>query len=91
MKAGMLRNTATGRFHPILFHPAPFPGQTGDLPIGSVMRYRSIGHHTEGFSTLDEALAHVKTTYPGYTLLEGIDEWDGQDVPASTIFLPVLT
>lgn len=80
----MLHNQALNRFHPILFRPAPFPG--GHQP-GSAERYRSSGHHTEGFATRDEALQHTETDLvpkvPGARLALGGDiVWDGQDVPA---------
>ena len=44
-----LLNTATNRYHPIIYRPAPLPGGS-DLP-----RYKSSGHHTDGCDTLAEA------------------------------------
>ena len=52
---GMLMNTATGRWHPILFRPAPAP--SGD--VHGFERYRSKGHHTEGFDTEPAARADI--------------------------------
>lgn len=40
----------TGRFHPCYYRMAPLPGNTVEP-----MRYKSKGHHTEGFATLEEA------------------------------------
>lgn len=46
----------TGRFHPALYAPAPFPGEM--LP--SVTRYKSRMHHTEGFETESEAWSKAR-------------------------------
>lgn len=77
---GILTNTQTGRFHPISFRQAPFPGGIDGA------RYRSFGHHTEGFASQEEAVAWVQSK-PELKLLEKLFEWDGKDVPALTIFL----
>lgn len=76
---GMLQNTATGRFHPISFRPAPMPGGS-DLP-----RYRSIGHHTLGFDDVEAARAWIKTTPEFVYDPEALWPWDGDGVPAMTI------
>jgi len=75
---GMLKNTATGRFHPIVFRYAPPP--SGDLS-GGFRRYKSIGHHTKGFDTLEEAITHVKE-HSEWEWTEMVWEWDGEGVPA---------
>jgi hypothetical protein len=49
---GMLVNLATHRFHPIVFSFAPLPGGA-ELHGGG--RYRSHGHHTEGFEMREQA------------------------------------
>lgn len=54
---GILINTATGRFHPIIFRCGTPP--SGPLE-GGVDRYKSKGHHTDGFDTLEEAQALFK-------------------------------
>lgn len=77
----MLQNTVSGRWHPILFRPAPLPGgKDSDL---AAQRYRSLGHHTEGFATKEEAMAHIeasdKMEWRGL-----IWEWDGEGTPAMT-------
>ena len=77
---GMLKNTATGRFHPIVFRPAPMPGGS-DLDA-SAQRYKSLGHHTEGFATEDEAIASIKAQ-PTWDWTGVAWEWDGNDVPAT--------
>jgi hypothetical protein len=77
---GILKNTKTGRFHPISFRPAPFSGNE------DLNRYKSIGHHTDGFDTREEAIAFVKTVETmEWTGL--FWEWNGEDVPAMVVFM----
>lgn len=52
LPAGLLKNIKTGRFHPILFRPGPAPSSS---PEDDSQRYKSSGHHTEGFDTLEAA------------------------------------
>ncbi|UPT99356.1 hypothetical protein J4G48_0015435 [Bradyrhizobium barranii subsp. apii] len=87
---GILHNAATGRFHPIVFRLAPMPG--GADSALSAQRYKSKGHHTEGFATLDEAKAWIGTEpAPGFTMVPTGEEWewDGTDVPALVQFYEV--
>lgn len=76
--AGILRNTATGRFHPIFFRPAPKPSETGE----KVCRHKSIGHHTDGLDTIEKARDFINSTNSEDSGL--VWEWDGTDVPAMT-------
>jgi hypothetical protein len=78
---GIIINTETGRFHPVVFRPAPLPGGS-ELP-----RYKSLGHHTTGFDTEDEAIAWAKEG-PDRSFIDHRWEWNGKDVPALVIFLP---
>jgi|GEM_PF-3985947 len=79
----LLKNTATGRFHPISFRPAPLPGGS------SIPRYKSIGHHTEGFDSVEAAKEWVTTK-----VVEGkavdktttVVDWDGNGIPAMVEF-----
>lgn len=76
----VLHRTATGRFHPACFS-AEISG-----------RRRSIGHHTEGFSTRLEALAVARNvaetlirTGCATECLLALDTdigWDGEGLPA---------
>lgn len=75
---GLLKNTKTGRWHPILFRPAPLPGG-GDAGFPA-QRYKSLGHHTAGFSTEEEAMAHIRQ-HPEMDWRGPTWEWDGEDVP----------
>ncbi len=76
---GMIKNTATNRFHPVSFRPAPLPGGS-DIP-----RYKSAGHHTVGFDTEEEAIGWVKSS-ASMILVPNRYEWEGEDVPALVDF-----
>lgn len=80
----LLHNQAQGRWHPILFSEAPFPGSPEP---NSPIRLRSRGHHTEGFASredaLEGALALAAQVEPAPAMFLDRDlEWDGLDVPA---------
>lgn len=87
-----LRNTATGRFHPIVFVESPLPGPpNADKPV----RHKSKGHHTLGFATRDESDLHsTESLKPACEAqagtcrlkLDTVFEWDGADVPAMVQF-----
>lgn len=80
--AGILRNVLTGRFHPIVFRYAPLPSS----PMRpAVERYKSQGHHTEGFYTEEEAVTFVKA-HLEWTLTSCRWKWNGEDVPAMVEF-----
>ena len=91
----LVHNTATSRWHPILFSESPLPGP--DDPAKPV-RHRSRGHHTVGFDTREAAVADataMKEKLKEHSLgepklaLTKDFEWDGQDVPALTSFFLV--
>lgn len=82
--AGVLRNTATDRFHPIVFYPSPRPSEAGE----SVVRHRSKGHHTAGFDTLDEAIAFINAR-PTWRHTRLVWAWDGEGIPALTFSFPL--
>lgn len=86
-----LHNVQTNRFHPILFIESPLPGPpSDDKPI----RHKSKGHHTEGFETREEAIAHCQELIP-QLIPDSIGEprlcidkdfpWDGDDIPAMVV------
>lgn len=80
----ILANMDTNRFHHILFAPSPFPGNPAGL-----MRHRSVGHHTNGFDTVEAALedAGALAEKRSAVLVDDYGfEWDGKDVPAMTVF-----
>jgi len=87
----MLRNTTTGRYHPILFYESPLPGSPPDL-----VRHKSKGHHTAGFDTRTDALAFIEgqqkkmaeMEMPARTCVANDFEWDeaADPVPAMVVF-----
>lgn len=85
MHAALLKNTRTGRFHPMPFRPSPRPSD--DAEPGKVCRHRSIGHHTDGFASKDAALAFIQAE--GWTPTV-VYEWDGTGIPATTADLVML-
>jgi hypothetical protein len=82
LPACMLINKATGRFHPIIFTPYLMPG--GAQPQGGG-RFKSHGHHTDGFDTLEAAWEHVKKD-GRLRAVERTYEWDGVEMPAMVEF-----
>lgn len=81
----MLENTATRRYHPMVFRESPLPGG-----VSSVVRHLSSGHHTEGFDTREEALLHCTEKQAAlptirFALLRDF-QWDGVDIPAQVAF-----
>jgi hypothetical protein len=83
---GLLLNVATGRIHPISFRPAPMPANA-DANM-SAQRWRSIGHHTEGFDTEAAAMAWIAEQGDKVNFVENLRlEWNGEGLPAMTVFL----
>lgn len=85
--AAILKNGATGRYHPILFRPSPRPSD--DPEPGRVCRHRSSGHHTDGFDTVEEAQEMIWQS-PNLTDADLLLDWDGRELPATTLDLPLL-
>lgn len=78
----LLKNTATGRYHPITFRLAPLPGGT---KIDDLDRWKSIGHHTEGFETQEAAEAWIASNATDLFKIDILFEWDGKEIPATSI------
>jgi hypothetical protein len=76
--AGILINEATGRYHPILFRRAPMPGNGDEKLV--MKRYKSIGHHTAGLDTLEQARQNIVEL--GFSDTGVVWSWDGKDIPA---------
>lgn len=74
--AGILINKKSGRFHPIVFRSAPRPSES----FGEPHRHKSIGHHTDGFATHEEADAHIESQ--SWKQTGCVWEWDGECIPA---------
>ncbi len=80
--AGLLKNMKTGRYHPIVFRPGPAPSSD---PSDPVQRFKSKGHHTDGFDTRELAFAYfedekVKEAGVWWTGVEW--NWSGEGIPA---------
>lgn len=86
----MLHNEKTDRYHPILFRESPLPGPHYE---GKLIRHKSVGHHTNGFDTREEALKHIETSkdmkencpYMKKCLDKDIP-WDGEGLPLAVVF-----
>jgi hypothetical protein len=80
-----LHNEKTNRFHPIVFQEHPLPSD----PEDSLGRTKSLGHHTNGFATREEAIAECKEIaekLPARLCIEKDFSWDGEDIPAMVVF-----
>ena len=81
-----LHNTKTDRYHPIAFQERPQPSYK---PGDTLIRSKSMGHHTDGFDTREESLRECKNIADklGGKLCTSKDfAWDGEDVPAMIVF-----
>jgi hypothetical protein len=89
----LIHNQKLNRWHPVIYRESPLPGpDSPDKPV----RHKSLGHHTEGFPTRDEAITNANTM--AKKIVEGghwtacklaLDEdlpWDGEDIPADVAF-----
>lgn len=90
MIIGMLHNEKANLFHPITFRKAPHSADGKEYA-----RYKSGGHHTEGFNSREEAVTHItdslgpriKEHYGEWSpCLERDFPWDGEGVPAMVLF-----
>lgn len=91
LHAATLHNIRTGRFHPILFRPAPRPSDA--VGFGAPCRHRSAGHHTEGFPDKAASDAHIAENPEIYWPTGIVFAWDDAsgEVPATTMDLPFNT
>ncbi len=84
----MLHNRKLNRWHPILFWECPPP--SGEM--GDGFRWKSKGHHTNGFDNREEAVKsamdlcknqhEAKVGGNVYYKLTVDIEWDGEETPA---------
>lgn len=82
----MLFNTAEKTYHPIFYFESPFLYSGGN----DLVRFKSKGHRTTGFTNRQDALDSIQTelidrlkeTFAIYTELDGNLEWDGVGIPA---------
>ncbi len=69
--------------HPIIFTYYPYRWLGEQC---TVRRYKSINHHIEGFSSLEEAINWVEEQKELYSFINTrlyIGEWDGESSPAT--------
>jgi hypothetical protein len=79
----ILHDVTTDKFHPAFFEEKPFPGPILGVTEADIVRLKSKMHHTEGFSTLPEALVGLdefalKIEVPASNLWRYPREWDGE-------------
>lgn len=82
LATALLKNVSTGRYHPITFRLAPLPG---GKQIDGLDRWRSIGHHTEGFASQKDAEAWIASNSVDLFKVGIVLEWDGKEIPATSI------
>jgi hypothetical protein len=89
----MLKNLKTNTYHPIMYLEKPLPGGLESEGNQKLIRYKSKGHRTTGFTNREEAVTSIDTEVEarlkemGYNVnrdLEGDIEWDGEGIPADT-------
>jgi hypothetical protein len=83
----MLHNTASNRFHPIMFRLAPLPGGAEISP--GVQRYKSQAHHTSGFNNRADAIKNINESMAkvaAFGASTATFEWDGDSIPAMVEF-----
>ena len=85
-----LHDVEHDKWHPIVFRLAPTPS--------GMERYKSVGHHTEGFDTREGAIECCKKMYEDMSsdgtfigkkprlCIQKDFPWDGQGVPAMVVF-----
>jgi malate synthase len=81
--ACLILNTATNRWHPLVMRPSPQPSWKAPEAV----RYKSRGHHTEGFDTRAEAERwnQTKAREQGWLLDGAVLKWNGEDIPATVL------
>lgn len=92
----MLYNTKLKRWHPIFYYDKDFPGGA-EANKGDLIRFKSKGHHTEGFEKREDAVEacnqlqnRIKGIESWRRIITDYDkpendlQWDGEDIPADT-------
>ncbi len=87
----MLKNTKENTYHPIMYFESLLPGDYESEGNQKLIRYKSKGHRTTGFTDRQEAVNSIdveiapKIKEMGYNLNIELDsnlEWDGEGIPA---------
>lgn len=93
----MLKNTKENTYHPIMYFESLLPGGYESEANQKLIRYKSKGHRTVGFTNRQDAINSIaleiesKLKDMGYNLnkeLDGYLEWDGLDIPADVQMRP---
>jgi hypothetical protein len=94
----MLKNVATGKWHPIMYVEKPLPGSLDSDANNNIVRFKSKGHHTSGFTTREEAVAtleELKFNMINLMFLSKVTidvetdiEWTSEDLPLDTQIRP---
>lgn len=84
----ILHNTKTDTHHLMPFRPAPRPSD--DLFPGGLCRHKSIGHHTDGFPTLQAAEDYIAENREMFWPTGVLLSWTGEGVPNMILDFPYL-
>lgn len=94
----MLKNVTKGTWHPIMYAEKPLPGSLDSEAHNTIVRFKSKGHHTEGFASREEALASLdslKDRMINHMFLSKVTidvesdiEWSGEELPLDTQIRP---
>ncbi len=78
---GILKDIQTGRFHPIVFRLSPRPSSQIE---DDFQRYKSVGHHTVGFETIEEAKQWADDN-PNFRFMGLMWKWNSleEEIPAT--------
>ncbi len=90
----MLHNVRANRWHPILYYECPLPGPPD---AAKPVRHKSKGHHTEGYTTREDAIIGAKMVAAAVSkecsdtgkcrlALEEDIPWGGDGIPADVAF-----
>ena len=82
---GILKNTSTGLFHPIVFRIAPLASRADE--DSGALRHRSRGHLTVGLGSLELAQAWIAARENSVDC-GTIWEWDGKGIPVIVLWFP---
>lgn len=75
LPTGIIKNTNTGKYHPIIFRNYPLPNGLNDN------RYKSIGYHPESFITKAITWIWILKHMDRLKYCGRIYEWDGNGIP----------
>lgn len=84
----IMHDTTKNTFHPMPFRVCLFPDQIPEE--GERIRYRSVGFHRKGFSSVKEAFDYIEES-PTMKNTGHLLKWDGiGDDPSFKLFFPYV-